>query len=196
MKLFPVFSFLHSTSRIIMNASKQPNSKPTPRGFTLIEVVVAIGIVATVFIAFMGMLPLGMDTMREAGAITTQARISQQLIGELQLTDWRKKGETSNSVLEDINASTVRYFDEYGNESNSQTDSIYQAMVEISEGEKSAPNLPGSKPNDYLRQVTVKVAYAPPGMDMDFSDSIESPKYKRYVAMIADMKKRKSETNN
>lgn len=165
------------------------------RGFTLIEVVVAVGIVATVFVAFMGMLPLGMDTMREAGAITTQARISQKLIGEMQQTDWRKAGDSSNSII-DAFSSELRYFDEYGNETTKVDESIYQAKVEISEGgTKAAPSLPGARPNDYLRQVIVKIAYAPPGLEIDFSDEAENPKFKRYVAMIADMKKRESETN-
>ena len=55
--------------------------------FTLIETVLAIGIVATVLIALLGLLPSGSKILGEAGRATVGARIAQQLIGEVQLAE-------------------------------------------------------------------------------------------------------------
>ena len=171
--------------------SRSRKSKSPPlrkKGFTLIEVVVAIGIVATVFVAFMGMLPIGISTMKEANLISTQARIAQKLIGEMQLSDWRgDKGGLDDFVTKEYN------YDEFGNLTKSESETIYRAVVDVSEGrDEEAPRLPGGSPNDFLRQIEVKVAYAPTGKDIDFEDT-ESPDIASYVALVVDLEKR---TNN
>ena len=164
--------------------------KRSNKGFTLIEIVVAVGIVATVFVAFMGMLPLGMSTMKEANSITTQARIAQKLIGEMQLSGWRT-GSTGGSGIRNFDR-TERYLDEYGNETENKSDAIYLSSVALSPNSNDSRNLPGSSPNDFLMQVEVKVVYAPAGKVIDFEDD-EDKSISKYVALVVDLEMRDSD---
>ena len=51
-------------------------------GFSLIEICVAVGIVATVMVALLGMIPTGLNTVNEAADTMAEIRIAQQVIGE------------------------------------------------------------------------------------------------------------------
>ena len=65
-------------------------SRTFNKGFTLVETVLALGIVATVMVTLMALLPTGMDIMKEAGTNTVGARIANQLVSEIQLSDYDK----------------------------------------------------------------------------------------------------------
>jgi uncharacterized protein (TIGR02598 family) len=137
------------------------------------------------------MLPLGMNTMKEANAITTQARIAQKLIGEMQLSGWRPDSAGSGgggTGIIDFDGKE-RYFDEFGNETSIRNDAIYLSSVALSPNSSEAPNLPGSSPNDFLMQVEVKVVYAPAGKLIDFDDE-EDRNIAKYVALVVDLNKR------
>ena len=54
---------------------KTKMTKNLQKGFTLVETVLALGIVATVMVTLMALLPTGMDIMKEAGTNTVGARI-------------------------------------------------------------------------------------------------------------------------
>ena len=126
-------------------------------GFTLIETVLAIGIVATVLIALIGLLPTGSDILSEAGRSTVGARIAQQLIGEVQLAEY--------DDVDSFNGQQ-RYYDDMGTELKSQTAQVvYTARVEVESGN---PPIPGAKESEYLRRVIIKVSNSPG--KPDFSD--------------------------
>lgn len=55
------------------------------RGFSLVEVTIAMAIAAVAMVTLMGMIPQGMSTMREAGDAAIEARIHQQVMNELQM---------------------------------------------------------------------------------------------------------------
>ena len=76
-----------------MNSEMKNNTitnKLCTKGFTLVETVLALGIVATVMVTLMALLPTGMDIMKEAGTNTVGARIANQLVSEVQLSDYDK----------------------------------------------------------------------------------------------------------
>lgn len=77
-------------------------------GFSLIEVTISIAITAVALVSLMGMLPAGMKTMREAGDRAVETRIHQQILGEIQLSEWDEK------ELYDSYKSGVWYFDDQG----------------------------------------------------------------------------------
>lgn len=68
-----------------MNLQKFPSRS---RGFTLAEVMIAMGIVATVMVGLLGMIPLGVRSVREATNLTTTGRIAQEVIGNIQQANW------------------------------------------------------------------------------------------------------------
>tara|TARA_R110002096_G_scaffold122929_6_gene266121 strand:- start:856 stop:1503 length:648 start_codon:yes stop_codon:yes gene_type:complete len=76
--------------------------------FTLIEVTLAVGIASIALVALMGMLPQGIRTLKRAGDLAIEARIHQQIISEISLTDWDKRFEYNS------NENRIRFFDDQG----------------------------------------------------------------------------------
>lgn len=67
---------------------------PAPRlkngAFSLIEVTLAIGIIAFAFVALFSLLPIGLQTMRQSIDTASQAWIMQGLNSMVQTTEWEK----------------------------------------------------------------------------------------------------------
>lgn len=57
-------------------------------GFTLVEVVLSIGVVSFVLVSMMGLLPVGMATQRQATSNMVESQIVQSLTNEILLTDF------------------------------------------------------------------------------------------------------------
>ena len=54
------------------------------RGFSLVEVVLALGVAAVAFTSIMGLFPLGLDMSRETYEETQAALIAQSILGDLR----------------------------------------------------------------------------------------------------------------
>jgi uncharacterized protein (TIGR02598 family) len=65
------------------------------RGFSLVEVVLALGVAAVAFTAIMGLFPLGLDMSRETHEETQAALIAQSILGDLR--DDYQSGGTSHT---------------------------------------------------------------------------------------------------
>lgn len=78
-------------------------------GFSLVEVVLAIGIVSFAFVALLGLLPAGLSTFRTAIDTSNEAHIVQALAGRAQLTDYVRLPD-----LDYANKQEIFYFDEEG----------------------------------------------------------------------------------
>lgn len=63
-------------------------SQAAARGFSLIEVTIAMAIAAVALVSLLGLIPQGMNTMREAGDEAIMARIHQQTLNEIQMADF------------------------------------------------------------------------------------------------------------
>ena len=142
---------------------KTKMTKNLHKGFTLVETVLALGIVATVMVTLMALLPTGMDIMKEAGTNTVGARIANQLVSEIQLSDYEKIQQWNGKEY---------YFDDMGtqltkDDQESKNRRIYTARIEVDE---TNPELPGKNENKYLRRVVVKVAGYMGGVKPDFTD--------------------------
>lgn len=95
----------------MMNLKKDVNRS---RGFSLVEVTIAMAIASVALVTLMGLLPQGMETMREAGDKAIEARITQQILNELQLTPFDDK--TGNSLLDSHYDGLEIYYDSQGEE--------------------------------------------------------------------------------
>lgn len=85
-------------------------------GFSLVEVVLAIGIVAVGFIAVFGLLPSGLSLFRQAMDASVTAQIAQRILSDAQETDFDvllKSGTASGSQYYVL---PMRYFDDQGSE--------------------------------------------------------------------------------
>ncbi|MBN8709303.1 MAG: hypothetical protein BGO12_18985 [Verrucomicrobia bacterium 61-8] len=65
-------------------------SKQRCRAFSLVEVVIALGIVSFAMMGIVGLLVVGMNTFRASIDTSVQSRIAQKVIGDAVLTDFGK----------------------------------------------------------------------------------------------------------
>ena len=104
-------------------------SKSKSSGFSLVEVALAIGIIAFAFVALMSLLPAGLTTFRRALDISICTQIAQRIVSEAQLVDFDVVTDKANLPASALNREYsfrmhqpgttqvwVRYFDEQGNE--------------------------------------------------------------------------------
>ncbi|MEI8107461.1 MAG: Verru_Chthon cassette protein B [Verrucomicrobiota bacterium] len=84
------------------------------RGFSLVEIVLAIGVVAFAFLAIFSLLPVGLGIFREAMDTSVSAQIVQRVVSDATETDFDQL--IGNPVKGNYYAMPVRYFDDQGTE--------------------------------------------------------------------------------
>ena len=150
---------------------------PLPAGFSLMEVTIALAIVAIACIPLIGMLPAGLKTMRDGRREVIEAEITRLLTNELSMSSWK---ETNN--LEDFE-NHDRYFDVDGVPLDDERRAAFTARIVVGEG----TTLPGApEPNAFLKQVEIRVTDKPAGLERRFTD----PDFHRvHSVLIAKMDK-------
>lgn len=153
-------------------------------GFSLPEVAIAVAIASMGMLTLLGLIPAGLENLRQAGDSISSSRICQQMIGELQSADWGDKTGSGVgwSKLADFHGA-VRYFDgegtrlTAGNEgglSGTQGQALsYVAKFEVVDA-GTAPTLPGGgvSVRSDSRKVILHVAVSPKAnFDFDKADS-------------------------
>lgn len=83
-------------------------------GFSLVEVTLAIGVVAVAFLSLFSLLPVGMGLFREAMDTSVSAQIVQRVVGDATETEFEQL--IANPVSGNYYALPVRYFDAQGTE--------------------------------------------------------------------------------
>ena len=104
----------------------RPNST---QAFSLIEVVLAIGITSFALLATVGLLPIGLNTLSESNTQTAVANISHQIRGELQQISFDPKADFNVQKL----SATTYYFTREGAKSDS-SGAYYRATFDINNG--------------------------------------------------------------
>jgi len=158
-------------------------------GFSLVEVVLAVGVISFAFVAIMGLLPAGLQQFRQATDNSVCAQIAQRVIQDAQLTDFSILVDSANLPADTTgyymqansysqqdtgksNPIHVRYFDEQGNEVIPQNqlpsavelaNIIYfvNTRIQPSTNLPGGVNLGGSSPS--LATILVQVAFNPSG---------------------------------
>ena len=159
--------------------------KRSPEAFTLVEVVLAIGIIAFAFVPLVGLLPIGLDVSRQAIQTTVQAQIAQQLTTEVQQTDFSLLGEMAKN-----SPTHPYYFDDQGNNATDPANRIYQATLNIvSKDSDGNPQtmLPDGVLTKKLATVTICILNLT-GMQTNKADVplTDNPDAKKYVVLIPD----------
>ena len=95
------------------------------RGFSLVEVVIAIGIVAFAFVGVFSLIPAGMGVFREGMDASISAQIAQRIASEASQSDFDAlvPGDSNSAEGVSIGGSSgqfyalpLRYFDDQGTE--------------------------------------------------------------------------------
>ena len=166
-----------------------PLTRPRRQGFSLVEVTVAMGIVATVLVALLALLPYGMDSIREAKSTQVQARIANEIISELQVADWGSSPTYSKLAEYD---GIVRNYDAEGTmiedkKDKDKDDTIYKVQVEVPVTEKVQLRGMGAGSGRYMRRVVVKVAFAPGTKSVDFQSGTYPLPYRSFSSQIVKL---------
>ncbi len=83
-----------------LHAVHGPASRFYRRGFTLVETVLAIGIVVFTMLPILGLLPVGMDSQQEAISSTVESQLVQAVSGEISLTDYATVASSYHEPVE------------------------------------------------------------------------------------------------
>lgn len=128
----------------------------SPSAFSLVEMVISLGIVSFAMLGIFGMIPVGLSNFRTAQQLTVESSIVQGIASELQRTD------AANLVSESL------YFDEQGRAVAGSGDSMLTYTVNVSAPQDlDADNLVSK---DAARSVLVSVRHrAHPGVTNSYS---------------------------
>jgi len=130
--------------------------------FSLVEVTLALGIAAFCLIAVLGLLPIGVQTSRNATSQTAATNVMAAVISDLRATPTSKSNSVQFGITYGTSGTQTRYFDATGTASISPTtNSRYRLDVTWN----SAPT--------GLRYADVKVWWPAAATAANASDSTE-----------------------
>lgn len=101
-------------------STPQSRRRNRSRGFSLVEITLAIGVVAFAFVGLFALLPAGLATFRQAMDTSVGSQIVQRIVSDAQETDFEVLLESA--VEKNKGASSqyyrlpIRYFDDQGTE--------------------------------------------------------------------------------
>ena len=140
---------------------------PRCAGFSLVEVVLAIGVVSFAMMAVLGTLPVGLKSSRESRGQVATANIARQIQGELQQISFRP--DSSDSLTVQNLAETPFYFSLEGTRTDA-AGAYYVASFAV-----SGVTLPGlSIDPANARRVTVTVSHPADAAPAERQESVFS----------------------
>lgn len=127
-----------------------PQRKNRPRGFSLVEVTLALGIVAFALVPLLALVPIGLTAAQATIRETAQSHILRQISGDLGMMPF----DEIDSYI-----AAKHQFDSDGRLTDKSTEIIYEAKLE-----RKNATFPGSAdiPNvsTHLQQVIVTIGIA------------------------------------
>ena len=85
-----------------MNRPLSSSRQGKATGFTLIEVAIAVGILAVALVALLGLLPGGMSTFRKAMDTSITAQIAQRILLDMQQADFDQVNDEPTSGTDTV----------------------------------------------------------------------------------------------
>jgi uncharacterized protein (TIGR02598 family) len=147
-------------------------------GFTLAEVMIALMIVSTVMMGMIGAIPHAVRSVRESNALTTMGRISQELISDIQMSEWQDIETTFKDKAFLFDNEGLRF---EAKEGKSHT---YEAKVELLTEPVSLSQKFDYRP-DHIRKVKVTVEYTQGGVHSK-DQAVRTRNTKNYVFLVAN----------
>jgi uncharacterized protein (TIGR02598 family) len=173
-------------------------SKSKTAAFSLVEIALAIGIIAFAFVALMSLLPAGLTTFRRALDVSICTQIAQRIVSEAQESDFdvltdvknlpaAQTGKDYSFRMHRPGTTTVwiRYFDDQGNEvvpsrpptltAEEKLSVIYAVNVRViprvtlPTGKEGFPVAQAAGVAGNLALLTVQIARNPSGVELTIS---------------------------
>jgi len=155
-------------------------------GFSLPEVTLAVAITALGLTSVLGLVPTSLDTLRQAGNLAAETRITQQVLASVNAAEWTDAAGTD--LLGDTFQGRRYYFDDEAVELDAtQADEqvTYVAEVELASSDValSTGAVSNANPADpFLRRVKVKIANVAL-KDFDFKQA-KPMMYRAYSSLV------------
>jgi uncharacterized protein (TIGR02598 family) len=134
----------------------------------------AVAIVAFAFVALLGLIPYGLQTMREAIDTTVTAQIADRLVNDARQLDFDTLTRATSSggqPSRPFRLGDPRYFDDQGSEvpEAERERAVYHAIVRV----RPVTRVPAGGDqtiglNDDLATITVQVAFNPNDIELEF----------------------------
>lgn len=105
---------------------KTPTRSIRSRAFTLIEVVLALGVVSTALVSLLGLMALAFTMLRESIDTTTHSQVMQSLSSEIEMLDYSEITGSPGYV-----GKFPRYYDEAGQIPTNPELRLYEVTVEV-----------------------------------------------------------------
>ena len=137
-------------------------SSSSARGFSLIEVTLALGIVSFAMVTLLALIPVGLNSFKKAMNLTVEAQIVQSIVTDVGLQKY--------SAL----APTQYFFDVQGTPTTSASDRVYTASLSFQNG------LASVKSGTVLADGTGSVA------DIDITSTVTPQQSRHYSVIIAN----------
>lgn len=150
-------------------------------GFSLIEVVVALGIVAIALIPILAMLPMSLEIQTEANQVTTVAQMNKAILDQIRSAEFSELEQ--EAALQLSNANPILYYFDVEGQSVESNDSsrVYDARARIVWPLQLPANQTSASPNYNAAAVTIDIAHNP-GMANNIFD--EPKNYSRMTAHL------------
>ena len=153
-------------------------------GFSLVEITLAIGIIAFAFVALFGLLPSGLSVFRQSIDAANEMWIMQDLNTMIQVTDWSKDsgGKSKVEALAFSQGGLIYFYDEEGRlidtaqnldpsgTSEIELKRLYAVKLEIDRAERPGGGTGGDDryiPNTY-RVIAIFAPYTNPAALKEF----------------------------
>jgi uncharacterized protein (TIGR02598 family) len=173
------FSTLKATQTLLRKRNVLERS-----GFSLVEVTLALGIVAFSMLTLLGLVPLGLTTFHKAINASVSSQIVQHVVTDFQQSDFSGLSQ-QNPIL---------YFDDQANELNVATagstppGAIYYVNVVVN----TPALMPGGTPSANLASVIIEIVSNPGNQTLTYNSShsvqqdvVHGIYVSRYSAFIA-----------
>jgi uncharacterized protein (TIGR02598 family) len=136
--------------------SRRSSPRRDSAGFSLVEIVIAVGVAAFALMALLGLLPSGLKTFKSSVDASVGSQIAQRIFNDLQIADWASVTNNTNPV---------RFFDEQGTElaDSNAINCIYWARVNVSSNSSGVSTTYLNNTTANLVTVNVMVANNPGG---------------------------------
>ena len=153
------------------------------RGFSLPEATISIGIAALGLTSVLGFLPQSMQTLKKAGDIATESRITEQILSSISNSEW--VDASGNDVLTSEYEGRRYYFDDLAVELDPNNPGAwvsYVAEVQVPQADVTLPAT-GASSDPYLRRVVVKVGSA---TNPDFKfEAAPASAFRTYASVVS-----------
>lgn len=161
--------------------TKQTRRDRLRRGFSLIEVTLALGISVLGITTVLGMLPQSLDSIRKASDLSADTHIVEQIMGEVTQAQWQDAG--GGDYLSYTYSGKRYYFDGGAQELKTRSPGLELAYVAQVTVEAAGAALPGGEADANLRRITVRVRNSPL-RNVDF-DQASPRSYYSYSALVS-----------